>query len=45
MYTIVNTYPKETASNVKEIKNAVARVIYKELVRLLEKKTELPCNT
>ena len=36
MYTIVNTYPKETDSKVKEIKTAVAKVVYEELIRYLE---------
>jgi len=35
MYTIVNTYPKGTDSKVKEIKIAVARVVYEELIKYL----------
>lgn len=38
MYTIVNTYPKGTTSNVKEIKNAVAKVVYEELIKYLSSK-------
>lgn len=38
MYTIVNTYPEETVSNVKDIRTAAARVVYEELVKYMEEK-------
>ena len=45
MFEIINTYPKKDEAAVNDVRISAARVIYKELVRLLEEKTELPCNT
>ena len=45
MYEIINTYPKKNETDDNDVRISAARVIYKELVRLLEEKSELPCNT
>ena len=45
MFEIINTYPKKDETVVNDVRISAARVIYKELVRLLEEKTELTCNT
>lgn len=45
MFEIINTYPKKDETAVNDARISAARVIYKELVRLLEEKTELTCNT
>lgn len=42
MYEIINTYPKNSESDTADVRISAARVIYKELVRLMEEKKEEP---
>ena len=45
MFEIINTYPKKDETAANDVRISAARVIYEELVRLLEEKSELSCNT
>ena len=40
MYEIINTYPKKGGTDTDDVRISAARVIYKELLRLWEERTE-----
>ena len=40
MYEIINTYPKKGGTDIADVRISAARVIYKELLRLWEERTE-----
>ena len=46
MYEIINTYPKKGETDTADVRISAARVIYKELLRLWEERSENGgCNT